>query len=95
MFPTKFRQLTYCSEEAKTDFQDGLHDGRFGFPSGTILIVLDLQVTPMLPTKFQVNWLFDSGEEAKKKKKKKKKKRNIVFKMAAMATILKFRSKRF
>ena len=24
-----------------------------------------LQVTPMLPTKFQVNWPFGSGEEAK------------------------------
>ena len=31
----------------------------------TILIILDLQVTPMLPTKFQVNWPFGSGEEAK------------------------------
>ena len=28
----------------------------------------------MLPTKFQDNWPFGSGEEAKKKKKKKKKK---------------------
>ena len=25
----------------------------------------DLQVTPMLPTKFRVNWPFGSGEEAK------------------------------
>ena len=25
----------------------------------------DLQVTPMLPTKFGVNWPFGSGEEAK------------------------------
>ena len=30
-----------------------------------ILAIFDLQVTLMLPTKFQVNWPFDSGEEAK------------------------------
>ena len=30
-----------------------------------ILAIFDLQVTPMLPTKFQVNWPFSSGEEAK------------------------------
>ena len=30
-----------------------------------ILAIFDLQVIPMLPTKFQVNWLFGSGEEAK------------------------------
>ena len=31
----------------------------------------------MLPTKFQVNWPFVSGDEAKKKKKKKKKKKDF------------------
>ena len=36
-----------------------------GFQIGTILANLDLQVTPMLPTRFQVNWHFSSGEEAK------------------------------
>ena len=30
-----------------------------------ISAVFDLQVTPMLPTEFQVNWPFGSGEEAK------------------------------
>ena len=30
-----------------------------------ILAIFDLQVTLMLPTKFPVNWLFGSGEEAK------------------------------
>ena len=30
-----------------------------------ILAVFDLQVTPMLPIKFEVNWPFGSGEEAK------------------------------
>ena len=37
------------------------------FRSGTILANFDLQVTQMLPTKFQVNWPFGSGEEAKKR----------------------------
>ena len=51
------------------------------FRSGTILPVFDLQVTPMLPTKFRVNnWPFGLGEEAKKK----------IFKMA----ILDFRTER-
>ena len=48
----------------------------------------------MLPTKFQVNWLFGLEEEAKKKKNKKKKKKTI-FKMATMAATLDFRSERF
>ena len=30
-----------------------------------ILAIFDLQVTPMLPSKFGVNWPFFSGEEAK------------------------------
>ena len=30
-----------------------------------ILAIFDLQVTPMLPRKFGVNWTFGSGEEAK------------------------------
>ena len=30
-----------------------------------ILSIFDLQVTPMLPSKFGVNWPFCSGEEAK------------------------------
>ena len=39
--------------------------GHLGFPIGTILAIFDLQVTPMLPTKFRVNWPFGSGEEVK------------------------------
>ena len=27
-----------------------------------LLAIFDLQVTPMLPTEFQVNWPFGSGE---------------------------------
>ena len=34
----------------KLDFQDG---GHLGFLIGTILAIFDLQVTPMLPTKYQ------------------------------------------
>ena len=30
-----------------------------------ILAIFDLQVTPMLPTKFRVNWHLGLGEEAK------------------------------
>ena len=32
---------------------------------GRILAIFDLQVIAMLPTKFQVNWPFVLGEEAK------------------------------
>ena len=35
---------------------------RLGFLNGTILAIFDLQVTPMLPSKFGVNWPFGSGE---------------------------------
>ena len=34
---------------------------------GMILAIFDLQVIPMLPSKFQVHWPFGSGEEAKNK----------------------------
>ena len=46
----------------KIDFQDG---GHLGFPIGMTLVIFDLQVTLMLPSKFGVNWPFGSGEEAK------------------------------
>ena len=48
----------------KTDFKDGHHGGNLGFQIRTILAIFDVQVTPMLLTKFQVNWPFSSGEEA-------------------------------
>ena len=48
-------------------FQDGPLGGHLGFPVGMILTILDLQVTPMLSTKFQINWHFGPGEEAKNK----------------------------
>ena len=47
------------------DFQDGVHGSRLGLPIGTVLAIFDLEVTQMLPTKFQDNLPFGSGEEAK------------------------------
>ena len=35
------------------------------FLSQRFKLLFDLQITPMLPTMFQVNWPFGSGEEAK------------------------------
>ena len=52
-------------KKQKIDFQNGHHGGHLGFPIGTILAIFYLQVTRMLPTKFQVNWLLGLGEEAK------------------------------
>ena len=49
-------------EKLKIDFKDG---GHLGILIGTILAVFDVKVTRMLPTRFQVNWPFGSGEEAK------------------------------
>ena len=43
-------------KKRKINFQDGRHNGHRGFPIGTILLIVDLQVTPMLYTKFRVNW---------------------------------------
>ena len=46
-------------------FEQTLNGSQLGFTIGTILAIFDLRVTPMLPTKFLVNWPFNSGEEAK------------------------------
>ena len=54
-------------KKRKVDFQDGRHGHHLGFQIGMILDIVDLQVTPMLPIKFQVNWPFGSGEEANKR----------------------------
>ena len=57
MLPSKF-QVNWpfiSGEKGKIDFQDGGHGSHLGFPIETILAIFDLQVTPMLPTKFQVN----------------------------------------
>ena len=52
----------FTRRSIKIDFQD---DGHLGFLIRNILAFFDLQVIPMLPTKFQVDWPFGSGEEAK------------------------------
>ena len=70
--------LSVQEKKLKIDFKDGIH---LGFLIETILAMFDVQVILMLPTKFQVNWPFGSGEEAKE-----------IFKMAA---ILDFGSERF
>ena len=46
-------------------FEQTLNGSQLGFTISTILAIFDLRVTPMLPTKFRVNWPFSSGEEAK------------------------------
>ena len=45
-------------KKLKLDLQDSSH---LGFLIEMILAVFDLQVTPILPIKFPVNWRFDSG----------------------------------
>ena len=52
-------------KKRKIDFQDSWISDRHDFPIGMILTVFDLQVTPMLPSKFGVNWPFGSGEAKK------------------------------
>ena len=66
-FLSNFKSIGLLVQEKKRKicFQDGRRGGHLGFPIGTILTTFDLQVTPILPTKFQVNWPLGSGEEAK------------------------------
>ena len=59
--------LSFLKKKLKINFQDGRHGCHLGFPIGTILAIFDIQVTPMLPTRFQVNWPFGSGEEVNNK----------------------------
>ena len=54
--------LLVQEKKQKLNFQDGSH---LGFQISTILAIFDLQVTLILPKKFQVNWPFSSGEVAK------------------------------
>ena len=49
----------------KINLQDAGYGGHLGFPIGKILAIFNLQATPMLPSKFGVNWPFSSEEEAK------------------------------
>ena len=66
MLPTKFQSTNWpfgSGKEVK-NIQDGHHGGHLGFTIGKDFSYFNLQVTLMLPTKFQVNWPF-SLEEAK------------------------------
>ena len=44
--------LSVQEKKRKIDFQDGHHGGQLEFLIGMILAIFDLQVTPMLPSKF-------------------------------------------
>ena len=57
--------LPVQKKKRKRDFEDGHYGGNLGFPIGMIWAIFDLQVNLMIPTKFQVNWPFGSGEKAK------------------------------
>ena len=57
--------LSVQEKKGKMDSQVCRHGGHPGFPIGTIILFFYLEVTSMLPTKFQVNWPFGSAEEAK------------------------------
>ena len=54
-----------ASQSMERDHLNTLNGGQLGFTIGTILAIFDLRVTPMLPTKFRINWPFGSEEEAK------------------------------
>ena len=67
ILPMNFESIVLSVQEKKfkTDFQDGRYSRNLGFPIAMIWAIFDLQVTPMLPTKFWVNWPFSSEEEGK------------------------------
>ena len=50
--------LSVQEKKRKIDFQDGGHGGDLGFPIATILATFDLQIIPMIPSKFGVSWPF-------------------------------------
>ena len=49
----------------KIDFQDAAKAAILDLRSERLYLCLIYPVIPMLPTKFRVNWIFDSGEETK------------------------------
>ena len=57
--------LSIQEKKFKIDFEDGNLGGHLVFPIRRIFSNFDLQITLMIFTLFQVNWLFTSGEEAK------------------------------
>ena len=85
-FQPSFKSIGLCSEEfsKKIDFRDGGHGSYFGFPISMILAFFDLQVTLMLPIKFQVSWTWFRRRSKK-----------WIFKMAATAAIIDYPSEQF
>ena len=49
-------------QEVKIYYQNGGRGSHLGCPIGTILVILYLKVTPILHSKFWVNWPFRSEE---------------------------------
>ena len=64
-FLPNFKSIGISIQEIKfkIDFQDSGHGSHFEFPIETISAIFDLQVTQILPTKFQVSWSFGAREE--------------------------------
>ena len=56
-YQTSFESVGLLVQKFDIDFQDV---GHLGFPIRTILATFDLQVTLMLPMKFEVVWPFGS-----------------------------------
>ena len=54
--------LSVQENKFKVDFKNGDFGSYIAFPIRTNLAIFDLQVTQILPTKFQVNWPFSSEE---------------------------------
>ena len=63
ILPTKLRidWISVQEKNRRIDFQNG---GHLGCRIETILAIFDLQVAPILPTKFRVNKPFSLGAEA-------------------------------
>ena len=55
--------LLIQEKKFKIDFQNGCYCDHLGFPIRIILAISDLQISLILPIKFQVNRPFRSGEE--------------------------------
>ena len=54
--------LSFQEKKIKIDFQNGSYGGHLEFMIQTILAIFELQVTLILPIKFQFSWAFGSGE---------------------------------
>ena len=61
-YQTSFKSTGLSVQEFKIDFQDCRRGSHLGFLIRMILAIFALQITQILPTKFPVNWPFDSAE---------------------------------